>query len=586
MMYYILILLLAININCLKKIPDSHFKDSYFSCYTTKENNLLYFEPSLRKLYKSMELNNSAEYSNFKDITPASQKNIQIKTLPNDLYFNFRYLSNNQIKVSFFNETFLSYFNYPNITFNDLEHLSIDELGNNQFAIFSNNEKGSNHTLNISQFDISQTDENKFKIIKSYIIESDADRINAHCIKTNNNNIICGLIEVFLESNKTNYASYNYSLILLKNNTIDKNIFNYDKGHIRDYGYEYKNILTYKFLKLIPLDNDRIFLSYENEGIKCGLAQVINSEFIEIIKQDEKIFDNYTFYSNLARDSFSYVKKTDNNIILSIVDESIVKFANISIDKNNKINSGNIIQKIFKFNQNPSFIKLLENSYYETIIFLSYLSFKESFMYYGYFQELEYTSCNDEKKYVYNAEKAYLNFYFDYATFFNSEDKNNIVIFNNEKTITSLIDYVGKILEQKKIYRKDNIYFNLSSIDYNYYYYSGNDYQFNFSNSLNERKSKICTYTISFYKCDSICTYCTSNKCWDENWNIIIKEKEEKKEKKEKTDFEKFFFIIPGAILLMLIVLVFFTFAKCCMKGQMPNFEGSNIVQDELPLIQ
>ncbi len=583
MMYYILILLLAININCLKEIPGFHFRDSYFSCYTTKENNLLYFEPSLLKLYKSMELKNSAEYSNFKDITPAPQKNIRIKTLPNILYFNFMYLSNNQIKVSFFNESFLSYFNYPNIIFSDLEHLSIDELGNNQFAIFSNNEKGSNHTLNISQFDISQTDKNKFKIIKSYIIESDADRINAHCIKTNNNNIICGLIEVFLESNNTNYASYNYSLILLKKNTIDKNIFNYDKGYIDiDYGYEYKNILTYKFLKLIPLDNDRIFLSYENEGIKCGLAQVINSEFIEIIKQDEKIFDNYTFYSKLARDSFSYVKKTDNNIILSIVDKSVVKFANISIGKNNKINSGNIIQKIFKFNQNPFFIKLLENNYNETIIFLSYFPSDDSYIYYGYFQELEYTSCDDEKKYVYNAEKTYLNFDFDYATFIDSEDENNIIIFNNEKTITSLIDYDGKTLEQKKIYKKDNIYFNLSSIDYNYYYYSGNDYQFNFSNSLNERKSKICTYTISFYKCDSICTYCTSNKCWDKNWNNV----KEKKEKKQKTNFEKFFFIIPGAILLMLIVLVFFTFAKCCMKGQMPNFEGSNIVQDELPLIQ
>ena len=583
MMYYILILLLAININCLKEIPGIHFNDSLFSCYTTKENNLLYFEPSFRKLYKSMELKNSAEYSNFKDITPAPQKNIRIKTLPNILYFNFMYLSNNQIKVSFFNESFLSYFNYPNIIFSDLEHLSIDELGNNQFAIFSNNEKGSNHTLNISQFDISQTDENKFKIIKSYIIESDADRINAHCIKTNNNNIICGLIEVFLESNNTNYISYNYSLILLKNNTIDKNIFNYDKRYIdRDYVYEYKNILTHKFLKLIPLDNDRIFLSYENKGIKCGLAQVINSEFIEIIKQDEKIFDNYTFYSKLARDSFSYVKKTDNNIILSIVNESVVKFANISIDKNNKINSGNIIQKIFKFNQNPFFIKLLENNYNETIIFLSYFPSDDSYIYYGYFQELEYTSCDDEKKYVYNAEKTYLNFDFDYATFIDSEDENNIIIFNNEKTVTSLIDYDGKTLEQKKIYKKDNIYFNLSSIDYNYYYYSGNDYQFNFSNSLNERKSKICTYTISFYKCDSICTYCTSNKCWDKNWNNV----KEKKEKKQKTNFEKFFFIIPGAILLMLIVLVFFTFAKCCMKGQMPNFEGSNIVQDELPLIQ
>ena len=113
-----------------------------------------------------------------------------------------------------------------------------------------------------------------------------------------------------------------------------------------------------------------------------------------------------------------------------MVDEFDVKIANISIGKNNKINSGNIIKESFKSNNNPFFIKLLGNRYNEIIIFLSYYM---SNTYKGYFQELEYTSCNDEKQYVFNAQKINLNFHFNYATFINNTDKNNIVIFKNGK---------------------------------------------------------------------------------------------------------------------------------------------------------
>lgn len=197
MIYYLLILFLLASTNCLQRIPFVNKIDSFFSCYSTQENNLLCYEPILRKLYKSTSLQNSAIYPEFKNITPKNEINETIKTKPDILYFNFIYVQNNQIKVSFFNETFSSYFNYPYTNDKALEHISIDELGNNQFAIFSNYKKGLNHTLKIAQFDITQFDENKFEIKKSYIIESDADRINAHCITTSSNNIVCGLIELF-----------------------------------------------------------------------------------------------------------------------------------------------------------------------------------------------------------------------------------------------------------------------------------------------------------------------------------------------------------------------------------------------------
>jgi hypothetical protein len=51
------------------------------------------------------------------------------------------------------------------------------------------------------------------------------------------------------------------------------------------------------------------------------------------------------------------------------------------------------------------------------------------------------------------------------------------------------------------------------------------------------------------------------------------------------TDLEKYFFILPLSILAMLIVLIFFTFAKCCVKEPLPNY-GENLIQNEMPLIQ
>lgn len=88
-----------------------------------------------------------------------------------------------------------------------------------------------------------------------------------------------------------------------------------------------------------------------------------------------------------------------------------------------------------------------------------------------------------------------------------------------------------------------------------------------------------------FYGCArtecEICTSSNSYDCYDRYWNSIAPPKELIK----TTDFEKYFFILPLSILAMLIVLIFFSFAKCCVREPLPNY-GGNLIQNEMPLIQ
>ena len=136
----------------------------------------------------------------------------------------------------------------------------------------------------------------------------------------------------------------------------------------------------------------------------------------------------------------------------------------------------------------------------------------------------------------------------------------------------------------KVAYLQNDIYFDLSSKDYNYIK-SNNKYEIEFTNSLDQKFSERCKLTVSFKKCPAECEYCTLYRCWDKNWNEIReKEKEEPKPKISRTELQTYFFILPASILVMLIVLIFFTFVKCCGKNKLDNY-GGNLVQNEMPLI-
>ena len=108
-----------------------------------------------------------------------------------------------------------------------------------------------------------------------------------------------------------------------------------------------------------------------------------------------------------------------------------------------------------------------------------------------------------------------------------------------------------------------------------------------FTSGLNEKKHQTCELILDFNRCSRTeCEICTSYyDCYDRYWNTIAPPKEPINVNVNTTDFQKYFFILPLSILAMLIVLIFFTFAKCCVKEPLPNY-GGNLIQNEMPLIQ
>jgi len=186
------------------------------------------------------------------------------------------------------------------------------------------------------------------------------------------------------------------------------------------------------------------------------------------------------------------------------------------------------------------------------------------------FEEYGYTTCSNSDINVFNADnnsKIEFNFY--------SLFENNDIIFlnNSNRTLHSIVDENSKSINYSVVYNKNNIRYNYDPEDYNYI--KNNSISLLFTASLNERKSSTCQLTLKYYPCPKGCKLCTMEGCADENKKEII----------APSDFERYFFILPLSILVMLIVLIFFTFAKCCVKQPLPNY-GGNLVQSEMPLIQ
>ena len=162
---YLLIIFILTYINCLTELKGNFKLDYYFTSYITPENNLLYFEPTNQFLYKSSVIANSSQY---KEPTKLSPRTISKDIVIGSLYFNFIYLNSSSIKVSYFNEKYLGSFLQPLTS----EHFSIEEIGNDKFVIFLNNNKtGFNNTINIANFNATANDEAKFEIKKTYVLE-------------------------------------------------------------------------------------------------------------------------------------------------------------------------------------------------------------------------------------------------------------------------------------------------------------------------------------------------------------------------------------------------------------------------------
>ena len=329
MWHYLLILILLNNINCTEELS-GYFKMDYFSSeYITPNNNILIYEPKERNLYLSEPIQNSPQYNRPNKIRP---KNFT-QDKPETLYFNFVNLEPQIIQVSYFNEKNNASFNYTQ-ELKEYSYISIEEIGNDNFAILFNANETSinNNSISIATFDFyAKSDEERFKITKTYILNDKTKRVYSNCITTKGNNIVCALTK---KDEDDNLYYYNYTLILLNNEdeTISNEIYIYndseyiytyedDDDYDDDYydddyvslSYtkfydEYKNNLIYKFFKIILIDNEKFLYCYmNNNGIYCGLAEIKNNK-IQVVYKEKKIFEDFDFSSNLAKNSFDAIK--------------------------------------------------------------------------------------------------------------------------------------------------------------------------------------------------------------------------------------------------------------------------------------
>ena len=102
---------------------------------------------------------------------------------------------------------------------------------------------------------------------------------------------------------------------------------------------------------------------------------------------------------------------------------------------------------------------------------------------------------------------------------------------NNEKPINSLLYIDNKTIVESETYdKRANIYFNLSSKDYDDIK-NKSVYELEFTNYKSE-DSQVCKLTVNIKKCEDKCEYCDETKCWDKNWTLIY-EKEKKEEDKD-----------------------------------------------------
>ena len=599
MWHYLLILILLNNINCTEELS-GYFKMDYFSSeYITPNNDILIFEPKERNLYISKPIQNSPQYN------PPSQKGLKAfdQDKPETLYFNFLNIEPQIIQVSYFNETNGASFNYTQ-KLKEYSYISIEEIGNGNFAILlnANNTSKNKNSINIATFDFyAKSNENKFNITKTYILNDKTKRVYSNCITTKGNNIVCALTK---KDEDDNLYYYNYTLILLNNEdeTISNEIYIYndseyiytyedDDDYDDDYydddyvslSYtkfydEYKNNLIYKFFKTILIDNEKFLYCFmNNNGIYCGLAEIKNNK-IQVVYKEKKIFEDFDFSSNLAKNSFDAIKYKDNIIILSLATSSEMKFATLQLSSSNTFTIKTDKGYYSRLDKHyPFYAKLLKNNNNELILFMiNSHSYYSSTYLKGYIDELEFISCKNSTISLYNADKKTLEFITYPSFLIDAQKAKSLYLFEIGNEINSIYSGYDIPIELNKQYSKsETIYYNFTSEDYYKYTKKHIKYEVGFTSSL-ETNAQKCKISFNFYNCKSECEFCNSDdKCWDQNWKFIY----------IKSDFEKVFFIIPCSIIVMLIVLALFTFAKCGVKEVIPNYGGENPAQNELPLI-
>ena len=258
------------------------------------------------ELYKYEKDSNSNTY-------PKGYK-LQLEPFPdnssnviNDFYVHIKQSAPTTIEFSIFNEKYLSSYTY-NESSDYYYIVSMEKIGPNQFAIFYNSKNTTliDNTIRIASFNFKNE---TFNFIKSYTIDEINRRGNCYCVKTNNNNIVCGLIEI--EFIKTTYSfkdTINYNLILLQEGKPNQkiNILNITSAIFDSY---LNGLFRNHFIKFIPLQNEKIIYCFYDSltirgMIRCGLVQVITNSKLQILIGNTLIFNRMQQPNYLRRNLF------------------------------------------------------------------------------------------------------------------------------------------------------------------------------------------------------------------------------------------------------------------------------------------
>ena len=527
--------------------------------YIGQNNNINIYNPydSINGLIHFFTENNSLIYSENKifQLEKFTQISTNESKIANGYFLSSATTSN--LNVFYFNESYYFLFTRKNSKIYSYYN-SLESIGPENLILFENT--NNDNTIYFLDFNYNFTSKNINMYIKNkFILNEKTERTNCYCALTSTNKTVCGLIK-FLKK-YSYYYDYYYTLISLNENTItysEKLIYN-GTFYSKTKNYGNNGVLT-KFIKLVPLEDEKILYCFEEKGIICSLIKLEAQNMTILINQTVFSYDSGT-----KKNIFSAIKYKDNQLLLGLLNNNIVYIKKITILSNNTFLSED--NKIKTSISSIFYLKLLKNNYEDIILITVSKKYID-------FRELSYSTCNNVSKTIYNGDKVNLNF--DISPSINNyNNSDNIIIINNGKELNSLV--VGneeKKLKLSEVYNKNDIFFKISSQDLdeiNKY----KKYSFEYSNSLNETISQRCFYTLTFKGCKSECDICTSNgNCYDKNFKSIV----------FRTDLEKYFIILPASILGMLIVLIFFSFAKCCMKEKMPNF-GENAIVSEMPLI-
>lgn len=580
----LIFILLLTNIFSFTTIPGFFDKMHVLSGHITPENHLLIFSSNnsnYTALYKYEMDTNSIKYTKGYKLELQPFPENTSETI-DDFYININYINSTSIKIIVYNEKYLSTFIYK--VDSRYYHISMEEIGPNELAIFYNSRNATlnNNTLRIAKLDIKNK---KLNFTHSYSISGISEIANVNCVKTSNNNILCGLIEYGGEP--IFYSVFDYYLILLKDESdVDKIKISSNSGGKRE--LTMNGLYTYNFIRFVSLDDEKVVYChykyfYSNifgEGISCGLAQVKNDSKIEILIKSEFIFKQMAEPNYLASNIFSIIKYDNNQVILTCTEFNTYESKNIT----RLTIYNNTFKRKYEFISHRqgrknlhNYIQLLKNNDNDLIFLMIYDEI-------GEFDELSYGSCRDLHEYIYNGDTSRLLIYI-YPGFFNEKD-NHIVFISDEKEILNSLVYgrEEKIIKTGTIYNVNNISFHLNTTDYEETKRLGRYFNVSFRNTLSEKESETCILNITFKECDKECEICDYEKCYDRNWNIIDRGLNKTKKFAKTVSAIIFIFIFSMLISILIVFVIRLKNPENINHNNNNNANNENI-QNNAPLV-